>query len=71
MRKKLKTTTNGRSIYLRSRWCIENSNFFFIFHQLNFEFRRDQINIAVARREGLNNLQDFVFGFFSSLALFT
>lgn len=37
---------NKRSIYLRSRdlrMCIENINFF-IFHQLNFEFRRDQIN---------------------------
>lgn len=36
-----KTTTNG-SIYLRFEHYIEN---IFIFHiQLNFEFRRDQIN---------------------------
>lgn len=42
---------NKRAIYLSSRWrdlriCIENINFFFIFHQLNFEFRREQINFC-------------------------
>lgn len=56
---RVKTTTNARSIYLRSRdlrICIENITFFSSSHQLNFEYRRDQINFAVARHNGLNNL---------------
>jgi hypothetical protein len=41
---------NKRSIYLRLEHCIENIFIFYI--QLNFEFRRDQINFfSVSRVE--------------------
>lgn len=71
MKQQQSQNNNKRSIYLSSLERPPNVYWkyylFSSFHQLNFEYRRDQINFAVARHNGLNNL--FLCFVFTSLAL--